>query len=224
MEEHSGREKSSFAAFFNFTAKEKCTLTEEAEFKIPSWETIYEMLLNLAQKIRNDGFKLDVIVGVCRGGWLPARVMSDLLGNPQLASVETAFYVGVAETKDEPVITQPVSVSVKGKIVLVVDDVTDTGKSLRLVKSYLQELGAADVKTATLYHKPWSTITPDYYEKKTNHWIVFPWKRRETVKNILEKFQKKGKTGEEAKEKLVKYGFDHKLVERFVKEILEGAK
>ncbi|MCD6432398.1 phosphoribosyltransferase, partial [Candidatus Bathyarchaeota archaeon] len=37
------------------------------------------MLLNMAEKIRRDGFKPDVIVGVSRGGWPPARVLSDLL-------------------------------------------------------------------------------------------------------------------------------------------------
>lgn len=182
------------------------------------------MLLNLAQKIRSDGFKPDLIVGVCRGGWPPARVMSDLLGNPQMANVKAEFYLGVAETKGEPIITQPVSVSVRDKRVLVVDDVADTGKSLRLVKLHLQDLGAADVKIVTLYYKPWSIITPDYYEKKTSHWIIFPWERRETVRSILEKFQKQGRTVEEAKEKLVKCGFDRKLVKRFIKELLEGKK
>jgi hypoxanthine phosphoribosyltransferase len=180
------------------------------------------MLLNLAQEIRKNGFKPDLIVGVCRGGWPPARVMSDLLGNPQMANVKAEFYLGVAETKGEPVITQPVSVSVRDKKILLVDDVADTGKSLKLVKSHLQEMGAKEVKVVTLYYKPWSIITPDYYEKKTSHWIIFPWERRETVRNVIEKFQKKGKTIEEAKAKLIKCGFDRRLVERFIQETLEG--
>jgi hypoxanthine phosphoribosyltransferase len=207
---------------FSPSKKEKWTLTEEYEFEIPSWERIYEMLLNLAEKIQNNGFKPDLIVGVCRGGWPPARVMSDLLNNPQMANVKAEFYLGVGETKGEPVITQPVSVSVRDKKVLVVDDVADTGKSLRLVKKHLQESGAADIKIVTLYYKPWSVIIPDYYEKKTSHWIIFPWERKETVRNVLRKFQKKGKTVEEVKEKLVKCGFERELVERFLKEILEG--
>jgi hypoxanthine phosphoribosyltransferase len=136
------------------------------------------------------------------------------LENPQIANVKAEFYLGVNETKSEPVVTQPVSVSVRGKKLLVVDDVADTGKSICLVKSHLRESGAKEVRIVTLYYKPWSIITPDYYEKETSHWIIFPWERRETVRNVIEKFQKHGKTVEEAKEKLIKSGFNRNASSR----------
>ena len=189
------------------------------EFEIPSWDQIYELLLNLASTVRKTGFKPEIIIGVSRGGWPPARVMSDLLENPNVANVAAEFYVGVAETKGEPVITQPVSVSVEGKRVLVVDDVADTGESLRLVRSYLEEQGATEVKTATIYYKPWSVMIPDYYEKETRSWIVFPWERKETVRKIVEKCKRQGNSVDEAKEKLVSSGLERKLVERFIQEI-----
>jgi len=149
--------------------------------------------------------------------------MSDLLENPQIANVKAEFYLGVAKTKGEPVITQPVSVSVRGKKVLVVDEVADTGKSLRLVRSHLKEEGATEVKIATIYYKPWSIVVPDYYEGKTSLWIVFPWERKETIRNVIQQYKSEGKTVEEAKEKLVKAGLDAKLVERFIREISEGS-
>jgi len=192
------------------------------KFEIPTWEKIYLLLLNLAQKIQKARFKPDVIVGVSRGGWPPARIMSDLLENPELANVKAEFYLSVAETKGEPNITQPVSVSVKGKKALVVDDVADTGKSLALVREHLKEQGATQVKIATIYYKPWSIVTPDWYEKKTSHWIIFPWERKETVRRILENCKKHGKTVTEAKKTLINYGFNRKLVERFIEEIHEG--
>jgi hypoxanthine phosphoribosyltransferase len=194
-------------------------LASELEFEIPSWHQIYELLLNLASTVRKSGFEPEIIVGVSRGGWPPARVMSDLLENPNVASVAAEFYVGVAETKGKPAITQPVSVSVKGKRVLVVDDVADTGESLRLVRSYLKEQGAAEVKTATIYYKPWSVMIPNYYEKETRSWIIFPWEIKETVRKIVEKCKRQGNSIEKAKEKLVSSGLEHKLVERFIKEI-----
>ncbi len=194
----------------------------ELKFEIPTWEKIYELLLNLASKIRKANFKPDVIVGISRGGWPPARIMSDLLENPELANVKAEFYLGVAKTKSEPVITQPVSVSVHGKKILIVDDVADTGKSLRLVRLHLKEQGATDVKIATIYYKPWSVVTPDWYERKTSHWVIFPWERKETVRNVVKRFKSEGKTVEEAKETLIRHGLDRKLVERFLEEILEG--
>jgi len=194
-------------------------LASELEFEIPSWDRIYGLLLDLANRVRRDNFKPDVIVGVSRGGWPPARVMSDLLENPNLANVTAEFYVGVAETKGKPVITQPVSVSVKGKKVLVVDDVADTGESLRLVRSHLGERGATEIKIATIYYKPWSVLIPDYYEKETSSWIIFPWERKETVRKLVEKYKREGKPVDEVKEKLVSSGLDRKLVERFLQEI-----
>jgi len=197
-------------------------MVESLEFEIPTWDKIYEFLLSLAEKIREDKFKPDVIVGVSRGGWPAARVMSDLLENPEIANVKSEFYLGVAETNGEPLITQPVSVSVRDKEVLLMDDVADTGKSLRLVKAHLKEKGATEVKIATIYYKPWSVVIPDYYEKETRSWIIFPWERKETIRNIIRRYKKEEKSVEEAKDKLVSSGLDSKLVERFVREILEG--
>jgi len=194
-------------------------LVSQLEFEIPSWDQIYTLLLRLAKTIQKTGFGPEIIVGVSRGGWPPARVMSDLLENPKLANVAAEFYVGVAETKGKPVITQPVSVSVKDKKVLVVDDVADTGESLRLVQSYLENQGAKEVKTATIYYKPWSTMVPDYYEKETRSWIIFPWERKETVRKTVEKCKCQGNSVDTAKEKLVSSGLERKLVERFIQEI-----
>ena len=193
-------------------------------FEIPAWEQTYSMLLKLAQKIRHDMFSPDIIVGVSRGGSPPAIVLSDLLENPEIANVKAEFYLGVEETKKKPVITQPVSVNVKGKKVLVVDDVADTGKSLRLVKTHLLGQGTKSLKIATLYYKPWSVTMPDYYEKTTHDWIIFPWERKEALRKVIEKFRQNGKSVEEAKHKLVKNGFDRELAERFVKEISEDSR
>jgi len=196
-------------------------LSQKLEFEVPTWNQIYVMLLRLAQEIKKDSFKPSIIVGVSRGGWPPARVLSDLLDNPNLANVKVEFYLGVAETKDEPTITQPVSVNVAGKKVLVVDEVADTGKSLKLIKEHLAKEGATEVKIATIYYKPWSIITPDYYARETSRWIVFPWEIKETIRKIVKKCREKNKPLEEEMVKLVRAGLSKKLVDRFLKEVLE---
>jgi hypoxanthine phosphoribosyltransferase len=147
-------------------------LSLDIEFEAPSWDEIYDMLLALADMIRRDGFSPNVIVGVSRGGWPPARVMSDLLGNVELANVRVEFYRGVAETGSKPIITQPLSMPVKGKKVLIMDDVADTGKSLELVKKHVLEHKVSEVKIATIYYKPWSIIMPDYYIRVTRRCVT----------------------------------------------------
>jgi hypoxanthine phosphoribosyltransferase len=193
-------------------------------FEVPSWDEIYEMLLNLADKIRADGFHPEVIVGISRGGWPPARVMSDLLGNTKLANVTVEFYVGVAKPSDEPFITQPVSLSVEGKNVMLFDDVADTGKSLRLVKDHLLINGAKSVKMATIFYKPWSVVEPDYYETKTRSWVVFPWERKETIRSLVRDCKKEGTPIEKAKDRLADGGMDRRLIDRFLKEVQKEEK
>jgi hypoxanthine phosphoribosyltransferase len=196
-------------------------VSTELEFEVPTWNQIYKMLLDLADAIRKEGFKPDVIVGISRGGWPPARVLSDLLDNPNLANVKAEFYLGVAETKGEPVLTQPVSVSVQGKKVLMVDEVADTGKSLKLAKQHIVDKGASEVRIATIYHKPWSIVKPDHYAKETNRWIVFPWEIKETIRKLSKKCREKGRSVITETDKLVKAGIPTELIERFMREISE---
>jgi len=196
-------------------------VSSEIEFEVPTWNQIYDMLLHLAERIRKTGFKPEILVGVSRGGWPPARVLSDLLGNPNLANVKAEFYLGVAETKGEPTLTQPVSVEVADKRVLIVDEVADTGKSLKLVKEHIIEQGAREVKIATVYYKPWSIVTPDYYGKETKRWIVFPWEMKETIRKIVKRCREKEKPIKEETAKLVEAGIPSKLVTRFLNEIFE---
>jgi hypoxanthine phosphoribosyltransferase len=196
-------------------------LDSELEFEAPTWDQIYDMLLNLAEKIKKDRFKPDLIVGVSRGGWPPARVLSDLMDNPNLANARAGFYLGVAETKGEPVLTQPVSTSVAGKKVLIVDEVADTGKSLKLVKEHIIEEGAEKVKVVTVYYKPWSIFKPDYYERETCSWIVFPWEIKETIQKIVKKCKENGKSIEIEAAKLAKAGLPDELIGRFLREIGE---
>jgi hypothetical protein len=155
-----------------------------AEFEVLTWNRMYNVLLSLARKILRSGFVPDVIVGVSRGGWIPARVLCDLLSAPVLANIGVEFYIGINKAKRQPRLTQPLSASVSGKKVLLVDEVADTGESLKLAKEQVIKEGAKKVRTVTMYTKPWSTIEPDYQGKETSCWIVFPWETKETIQSV----------------------------------------
>ena len=193
----------------------------QTEFEVPTWNQIYKMLLRQAEKISKNCFKPDVIIGIARGGWLPARVLTDLLEIPNLANVSAEYYMGIAETKNEPVLIQGISTAVSGKKVLIADDIADSGRSLKLVKEHVLQQGAKEVKTATVYCKPWSIVKPDYYERETKLWIVFPWEMKETIRKIIEKRKEKSASVEEETAKLVKAGLPKRLTERFLKEMFE---
>ena len=161
------------------------------EYLAPTWDEIYRMLLSLAAQIKESGFQPDIIVAVSRGGWVPGRILSDLLSNPRTANVKIEFYVGIGKTTRRPVVTQPISEEISQKRVLVVDDVADTGESLLVALEHVRERGADGVRVVTIYHKPHSRYKPDYFAQTTNLWIIFPWERLETTLLLL-KEQRQG--------------------------------
>lgn len=191
----------------------------ELEFEVPTWNDIYNMLIELASEVRKNSFNPDIMVGISRGGWLPTRILSDLLENPSIVSVGVSFYVGVYETKREPILTQPLSICTSGKKILLVDDVVDTGKSAMLVRSLMNREGAEEIKLLTIYYKPWSIVKPDFYSKKTSDWIIFPWEIKETLRKLKEKCKGKPELFSMATSRLVKSGVNKLLIERLLKEI-----
>jgi hypoxanthine phosphoribosyltransferase len=188
-------------------------------FEVPSWDQIHSMLIELADEVRLSEYKPEIIVGISRGGWIPARVLSDLLDNPYVTSVGAEFYVGVYETIREPRLTQPIPVSVFDKKILLVDDVTDTGKSALLIKDHLCRQGVKETRILTLYYKPWSIIKPDFYSKETSDWIVFPWEIKETLKKLAKKSKETNESFEVAISRLITSGVNKELVERLLGEL-----
>lgn len=142
-----------------------------------AWGGVEAMCRKLAREIRAAGFQPDYIIGVGRGGWVPARLLSDMLGVRGLCAMGVRFYSGVGRRKGKPVITQGFPLSVEGKRLLVVDDIADSGESLLLVKKKLA--GAKELRFATLHMKPGSRFRPDFFARRTGKWVAYPWDKEE---------------------------------------------
>ena len=182
----------------------------------PSWDRVYEMLIDMALQIRKSGFKPDVIVGVSRGGWAPGRILSDLLENTHTVNLKIEFYVGIGKTARRPIVTQPIGDDLSGKRVLVVDDVSDTGESLKVALEHMLEKGASGVKTVTIYFKPHSTFKPDFFAESTSEWIIFPWERLEATKLLIQEAKAEGHGLESVRRILDRCGFDDKTIESLI--------
>jgi hypoxanthine phosphoribosyltransferase len=185
-------------------------------FIAPSWDQVYDMMIDLARRVKDSGFRPDLIIGVSRGGWAPARIMSDLLENANTASIRIEFYLAPGVTARKPVISQAIMVPVKGVNALVVDDVSDTGESLKVAVEHLDVCGAKGIKTATLYYKPQSIFKPDFFIVQTEQWIIFPWERLENTRRLLNEAEKKGKPVNSVRETLTGAGIEGSVVEKLI--------
>ena len=149
-----------------------------------SWEDVERASDAVASMIDSDGWRPDVVVGILRGGIVPARLIADRLGVEDLAVVEVKLYRGVGVRREKPYIRQPLVVDVLDKKVLVVDDVSDTGLTLQVAVNAISMHGPTSIRTAALYVKPWTKFVPDYYAAQTDKWVVFPWEKEETRREL----------------------------------------
>ncbi len=186
------------------------------------WDEVYELCRILAKKIRESNFRPDAIVAVARGGWVPARILADLLFVKELYSVKAEHWGIVATPTGKAKITQPLTVDLSGKSVLVVDDVADTGETVEMVAKHVMERNAKEVRTAVIDFKHTSKFVPDYYAKEMENWawIVYPWSLYEDAKDLISRIANDGMSVEEIKKKLEEE-FDFYVDESVIEEVLE---
>lgn len=142
-----------------------------------SWEGVERLAWELTLRIRRDGFVPDLIIAIGRGGWVPGRLLSDFLGNPNLTELKVEHYTATRKHK-EAVVRYPLSADPTAQRVLLVDDVTDTGDSFAVALKHIRDKGApADLRTVVLHHKTVSSYQPDYYGARISdwRWIIYPW-------------------------------------------------
>ena len=143
--------------------------------EVLTWERFGVAIGELAATIVADGFRPDILLAVARGGLPVAGALAYALDVKNCFTMNVAFYTGIDERLEMPVVLPPTldKVDITGARVLVADDVADTGKTLELVRHEVAEF-VADARSAVLYLKPWSIVIPEYVWAETDRWIDFP--------------------------------------------------
>lgn len=142
----------------------------------------------LARKVLDAEFKPDFLVGLWRGGTPVGIAVQEFLAYHKVEAdhiaIRTSKYTGIDKAEDTvrvhglDYLVERVSPEHK---VLFVDDVYDTGLSLKAVLDTLHTKARrntpVDIKIATVYYKPTRNKTervPDFYIHETEQWLVFP--------------------------------------------------
>ncbi len=184
------------------------------EFLTVEPDDILEMAMRLATELREAGFVPDVLVTILRGGMVIARYMSDFLDVRDIRSIRVEHYSAL-EKKEGARIVEPLRQRLDGKKVLIVDDVADTGESLAEAIKHVKEMGASEIKVATLHYKPWSKVTPDFFCQETQSWVIYPWEYAETARFLLKTLTtEEGMSREEALQVILN---DAKIPERVIR-------
>jgi len=172
-------------------------LTEDGKHLYVSYDEYHNLIEKLALKIHLSGWQFDTILCLARGGMRPGDILSRIFDKP-LAIMSTSSYRAEAGTVQGHLDIARYITTPKGEIagrVLLVDDLADSGHTLRAVENTLKQHYSpiTELRTAVIWTKGVSVFKPDYSVDylSTNPWIHQPFEGYDSMRPeaLLEKWK-----------------------------------
>ncbi len=145
------------------------------EFLDLSWEMFGELCRALALKVAED-FEPDLVVGIARAGVIPGAVVASIL-RKDFYSLTISRREGGEVVRDRPAVLSAAPLQCQGKKVLLVDEITSSGETIRMGLASIRSLGPQEVRTATSFTRH-GGFRPDFTALETDATIIFPWDRK----------------------------------------------
>lgn len=144
-----------------------------------SWQEIEAMVQKLAAEIKAAGFVPDRLIGITVGGLIPLALLAQEMDIRNVSTVSASSYKGKEQGPLR--ITNLPEVDLSGQKVLLVDEIADSGETLRQVSEALRnKCQANDLKTATLVlNEATCKFQPDFsaFSFPGDSWVAFPWEK-----------------------------------------------
>jgi hypoxanthine phosphoribosyltransferase len=138
------------------------------------WAMFGELCRALALKVARD-YAPEVIVGIARAGVIPAAVIASML-RLDFYSMKISRREG-EEVRERPEVLSAAPRQVQGRRVLIVDEITTSGDTLRLALAAVRDAHPAEVRTATSFART-TGYQPDYSALTMDANVIFPWDRK----------------------------------------------
>jgi len=139
-----------------------------------SWERFEALVRELALQIEPD--EPQIILGIARGGLFPATMLSFILRR-ELYPVRLTRRHNDAVVRQTPTWLVRPPDKVRGRRVLIMDEIADSGRTIAMAAEEVRRMGASHVRTAVLYAHTWSDPRPDYVGLTSDALILNPWDR-----------------------------------------------
>lgn len=127
-----------------------------------SWNDIVEICKTMVAKIHDSPTQMQFscLFAIPRGGLVPARIVSELLDIKRIVT-------NINDVK-------------QNDAVLIIDDISDSGKTLVKIINKFKETIGYSYKVATLFVRDGTHYEPNFYGERLNHdkWIEFPWESK----------------------------------------------
>ncbi|MFQ5614675.1 MAG: phosphoribosyltransferase [Anaerolineae bacterium] len=144
-----------------------------------TWQDVEKLIFDVYSRVR--GYDYDALLAITRGGIIPGGILAGKLGIYQVLIASVDFYEDESIDLNLPVFMQfPADSLLRGKRVLVVDDLWDRGREVMTVKERVEQAGGRPI-TFVMHYKPHRSIypnhAPDFYTAITEDWIIYPWEQ-----------------------------------------------
>ena len=139
------------------------------------WAMFGELCRALALKVARD-YDPEVIVGIARAGVIPGAVIASML-RLDFYSMKISRRDGDETVRDRPEIFSAAPRQIRGRRVLIVDEITTSGDTLRLALAAVRDVHPAEVRTATSFARN-TGYQPDYSALTMDANVIFPWDRK----------------------------------------------
>lgn len=139
-----------------------------------SWERFEQLVRLLAEQV--ESFEPQIILGIARGGLFPATMLSFILRREFYPIRLTRRYED-AVVREKPVWLVRPPEKVRGRRVLIVDEIVDSGHTLALAAEEVLGLQAVEARTASLFAHSWAQPRPDFVALTSDALILNPWDR-----------------------------------------------
>lgn len=143
-----------------------------------TWSDVDWFCLNLSSQIKLSGFQPDMILGVARGGLIPAAMLASFLKVKDVISISIRSYTKERQRKTQPEYLHSLPEKlIKGKKILIVDDIVDSGNTFKSLNKLITPDKALAIYLSLLT-KDAAKFKPHYTSfliTKSDLWITFPW-------------------------------------------------
>ena len=154
-----------------------------------SWKELTSYCVDIYKKMKENKYIPDVIISITRGGFFTGLILAHLFKIQELYSIKASTNINddIRSLRQHPQIeslfTKDNIYTLTKKKILIVDDVFNTGYTLKTVYDYMKELNNnLVIRSACMIYDtyldgtlPVADFIVDYYSDKRCAWAVFPW-------------------------------------------------
>lgn len=151
-----------------------------------SWKEITDIIKYIGSNIGKT-YKPEIIISIVRGGMIPSVILSHVLNIRNVENIKSIETLNdeIDAIKQKPIVDTNINLSnIKGKKVLIVDDILGSGVTIRKIKEEVKKWKPKEVRTAIciVNEENWEKSNKtnyrneiEYIGKSVKGWVVFPW-------------------------------------------------